>query len=340
MANGIGRAVAWLFCLMGFATTGTTAVADEASQAGAAPGPAGWYRGYLQGSRLIRLPTGRTLNLYCLGSGGPTVILEAGLGGGAFDWWPVQERMARTTRVCAYDRAGHGRSPVGPFPRDTRAQVADLEALLRAARIRGPYVLVGHSMGGFNMRVFASRHLREVAGMVLVDPSAENQISITHAAAPAIAANDERSLRRAWACADPQRSEEIARLCTRPAPDGFPPDLATAWASSFDLATAQTGLSEAEAFLNADSGQVAAERRHLGAMPLIILTRGERSSDIPADQAETEWRLWNGRHEELARLSSVGSNRVVQGANHYIQLDRPDAVVDAVREVLAQARRH
>jgi pimeloyl-ACP methyl ester carboxylesterase len=94
-----------------------------------------------------------------------------------------------------------------------------------------------------------------------------------------------------------------------------------------------------EAFLNADSQQVAAERRQLGRMPLIILTRGKRSSDIPPDQAETAWQLLKGMHEELAKLSLAGSNRVVQGADHYIQLDRPEAVADAVDEVVTAARR-
>jgi hypothetical protein len=74
-------------------------------------------------------------------------------------------------------------------------------------------------------------------------------------------------------------------------------------------------------------------------MPLIVLTRGEKSIDMTADEAATEWRLWNQMHDDVAKLSTAGVNRVVDGANHYIQFDKPDAVVDAVSEVVAAARR-
>lgn len=311
----------------------------RAQQPPAASSPAAWYAAYDRGSRLIQLPGGRPLNIYCVGAGSPTIILESGIGGGAYDWRSVQDRMAALTRVCAYDRAGLGRSPRGPFPRDTRAEVADLEALLRAAGIRPPYVLVGHSMGGYNVRLFTSRHRRDVVGLVLVDPSVENQLPILYAAVPAVAASDQRQISRLRACADPQRSAEAAARCARSAPEGFPPDLAAAFVAEYGLSAAQTVLSEVDSFLTVASQQVAAERRPLGAMPLIVLTRGERSDNLSADQAETEWTLWNRMHGEVARLSTIGSHRVVEGANHYIQLDRPDAVVEAVHEVVMAARR-
>lgn len=310
-----------------------------AAQTSAPSAPAAWFAAYQRDGRPVRLPDGRTMNLYCLGKGSPTVVLESGIGGGAYDWWAVQDRIAGLTRVCAYDRAGIGRSPPGPFPRDTRAEAADLDALLRASEVKGPYVLVGHSMGGYNVRLFASRHPDQVAGMVLVDPAVENQIPVLEAAVPAIAENDRKSVAYIGACADPRRSEETARRCGRSAPASFPPDLAAAYASAFGLSYFQTFQSEVQSFLTVDSGQVAAERRPLGDMPFIVLTRGERSTDMPADQAATEWRLWNQMHDDLARLSTAGENRVVAGANHYIQFDKPDAVVGAVGEVVAAARK-
>lgn len=306
-----------------------------AQQTPAASGAAAWYASYLRDSRLVRLRGGRSLNLYCMGAGSPTVILESGIGGSAYDWRSVQARIAERTRVCAYDRAGLGRSPPGPFPRDTRAEVGDLEALLRASGIRPPYVLVGHSMGGYNVRLFASRHRRDVAGMLLVDPSVENQLPILYAAVPAVAAIDQRQIGQLRACADPQRSAEVTARCARSAPEGFPPDLAAAFVAEFGLAAAQTVLSEVDSFLTVASQQVIAERRPLGAMPLIVLTRGERSGNLTPDQAETEWTVWHRLHGEVARLSTIGSHRVVEGANHYIQLDRPDAVIAAVGELLA-----
>lgn len=311
---------------------------EHANAATGESSSANWYAGYLARSRLVPLANGRSLNLYCMGSGTPVVVLESGLGGSAFDWRSVQDRIAAQTRVCAYDRAGLGRSPAGPLPRDTQTEVADLESLLVAGGVRGPYVLVGHSMGGYNVRVFASRHIADVAGIVLVDPSVENQIPILEAAVPEIAKGDERTTTRARACANPQRTEEIAARCLRAAPEDFPESLARTFQASQTLIEAQTFLSEAESFMTVDSNQVAAVSRSLNAIPLIVLTRGELSTNMPPDQAAIEWKLWNQMHEELANLSVKGSNRVVEGSGHYIQLDRPEAVIVAVREVVDQAR--
>jgi pimeloyl-ACP methyl ester carboxylesterase len=257
------------------------------------------------------------------------VVLESGIGGDAYDWRTVQGKLAKLTRVCAYDRAGLGRSSPGPLPRDTRAEVADLEALLRAARLGAPYVFVGHSMGGYNVRLFVSRHPNDVAGVVLVDPSVENQIPVMERAAPAIRENDRKSLAFVRSCADPHPSAEVVMRCTRAAPPGFPPHLATAYAAAHGTAFFQTFRSEVESFLAVDSLEVAAERRELGAIPFIVLTRGDRSNNMPADQAATEWKLWKQMHNDLAKLSIAGVNRVVPGANHYIQLDKPNAVIEA-----------
>jgi pimeloyl-ACP methyl ester carboxylesterase len=286
----------------------------------------------------VTLPAGRALNLYCVGSGTPTVLLESGIGGFAYDWRSIQAPVAGVTRVCSYDRAGLGMSPPGPFPRDTRAEVSDLEALLDAASIRPPYVLVGHSMGGYNVRLFASRHLRDVAGVVLVDPSAQNQIPILEAALPDMATQDRNAVSRARACADPHRTKETASNCARAAPASFPSDLAARFAATQTIAASQAFSSEVESFLTVASSEVTAESRSFGAIPLIILTRGELSSNMTVEQAQTEWRLWNRMHDDLAKLSTNGSNRVVAGAGHYIQLDRPAAVIGAVREVVNSAR--
>ena len=298
----------------------------------------GWYKAYIQDSQQIRLRDGRTLNLYCIGAGSPTVILEAGIGGGAYDWRSVQSRLGQQTRVCAYDRAGVGRSPTGPFPRDTRAQVADLEALLSAAKVRPPYVLVGHSMGAFNARLYATRHKRDVAGIVLVDPSVEDQIPLLYAAAPSIRANDQRQMNQLRACADVRRTPATAANCTRSAPEGFPADLAAKFAEGYGRGFYETVLSEAESFIAVASRQMKAEPRNLGSIPLIVLTRGKRSNNLPANEAEAEWHLVKEMHARIAGLSRAGSHRVVEGADHYIQLEKPDAVLSAVAEVIRRTK--
>src|SRR5690349_6601006 len=113
---------------------------------------------------------GYQLHVNCTGTGSPTVILDAGLGGTTLDWSKVQPAVTRFTRVCSYDRAGYGWSETAPStPRTSQQIVTELHALLTHAKINGPYVLVGHSFGGLNMRLYAYRYPAEVAGMVLLD---------------------------------------------------------------------------------------------------------------------------------------------------------------------------
>lgn len=120
---------------------------------------------------------GRSLNINCEGEGSPAVILESGLAMPGYGWIRVAPGIAKFTKVCWYDRAGYGWSDRGPMPRDGLAIASDLQALLVTANVRPPYVLVGHSMGGYYTRIFAGQHPNEVAGMVLVDASHEDQES-------------------------------------------------------------------------------------------------------------------------------------------------------------------
>jgi len=117
----------------------------------------------------VRIGGGRSLFLHCVGSGSPTVVLEAGFGANTFAWRDVQPQLGRTTRACAYDRAGTGNSVAPPGVRDARDEISDLRRMLGHARIDPPYVLVGHSYGGVVARVFAQLRPTETAGLVLID---------------------------------------------------------------------------------------------------------------------------------------------------------------------------
>ena len=118
---------------------------------------------------------GYRLNILCTGIGTPTVILDSGLGEPALSWIGVQTGVERSTRVCSYDRAGYGHSDPGPQPRSSLQIATELHALLEKSQTPGPYVLVGHSFGGYNVRVYAGLYRDEVAGVVLVDSSHEDQ---------------------------------------------------------------------------------------------------------------------------------------------------------------------
>src|SRR4051812_11179862 len=114
--------------------------------------------------RLVAIGGGRSLYLECVGSGSPTVLLEAGFGADTFSWRDVQSAVGRSTRTCAYDRAGTGNSVAPPGVRDARDEIADLRRLLARARVEPPYVLVGHSYGGGLARGVAHLYPAETAG--------------------------------------------------------------------------------------------------------------------------------------------------------------------------------
>src|SRR6185503_7396802 len=119
---------------------------------------------------------GRKLHVNCAGSGSPTVVLEAGASSFALDWSLVQPEIARTQRVCSYDRAGSGWSDPRPDVETPARIAADLHAALAAAGERPPYVLVGHSAGGLYVRLYQLEHPNEVVGLVLVDPATEDRL--------------------------------------------------------------------------------------------------------------------------------------------------------------------
>src|SRR5262245_31328525 len=119
---------------------------------------------------------GYRLHLNCTGKSDPTVVLIAGGGDFSFDWGLVQPDASRFARVCSYDRAGLAWSDPGPTPRTMRQEAYELHTILKAARIKAPYVVVGHSLGGLIARVYAERYPEEVAGIVLVDPTHDDTV--------------------------------------------------------------------------------------------------------------------------------------------------------------------
>jgi len=281
------------------------------------------------------LPGGRRLAFYCAGHGSPVVILDAGLGMSASAWRKVQPAVAQKTTTCAYDRAGYGHSDGGPMPRDAAHVVADLRAGLEGIGLRGPYVLVAHSLGAYHAQLFANRYPTDVVGLVLVDPE------VDEASAPF------RRASAAWAkMADREEAEN--RTCIGAAAEGRmkPGDPAYVTCGSPPPNSPFTNRSMATAVLSEDDSQMAsfqqvkATRNGYGAMPLIVLTAGARSGEdgLSAQDRAALQQVWLAGHEKLARLSTVGAHRVVDGAPHLIHLSKPDAVIDAIFDVLTELR--
>jgi pimeloyl-ACP methyl ester carboxylesterase len=306
------------------------------------------FEPYTHPQALVTIAAGRRLNLYCLGSGSPVVILDAGLGNSIMAWRKVHAELAKTTTVCAYDRAGFGFSDPGPLPRTASQLVAELEALFKAAHLPRPYVLVGHSSASLNVRLYADRHLDRVVGMVLVDPSVEFQEQRFNAVSPGNEAKTAKDLSDARVCLAELRAGSLIPStphysdCIDP-PNPSLPDALNALQLKRELTVAfqETALSEYESLLDEGSRQVAAARRTYGSLPLIVLTAGDNfklDPDEPDASLDAERALWMIMHDELAALSARGVNRLINGARHNIQSTKPDTVIEAVMQVVAAAR--
>ncbi len=284
---------------------------------------------YAKPQRLVALPDGRWMNLYCLGKGAPTVILDSDIGGGAADWAKVHKELSRSTRVCAYDRAGYGFSDPGPLPRESAAVAGDLAALLKAASIRGPYVLVGHSAASLNIRLFANWRFDDIAGMVLVDPSGDFQQARFEAVLPRL--RDQRlnaGPDRTAACLDIARRGLLSK-----------DSAAYRDCRENDPARLETPGSESAALDSSSSAQNLVTQRKYDSLPLVVLTRDQAPRPgLSAAEVGMQYAVWTRIHDEFASLSTRGQRRTVPGAGHNIPNDKPQAVIDAVREVIAQAR--
>ncbi|MDB5975508.1 MAG: alpha/beta hydrolase [Nevskia sp.] len=299
---------------------------------------------YAAPQRLQTLPDGRRMNIYCLGEGSPTVLLDGGATAFTITWWKVQPALAKITRVCAFDRAGLGYSDPGPLPRDTAHIVADLEALLRAAALKPPYVLVGHSRGAFDMELFADRHPQITAGMALIDPAVPHEDKTMESlAGMAPGSNKAQALHcaRLIAAGGIQSGGADYEACINEFPPVLPESLRKAYVAmqlrpSYGAAT----LSEELSFDEPDSSQLAAAHRDYGSMPLLVLTGGNsmKSRDSTPAQQQILGQWWNQAHDTLAARSGCGVNRLVAGTGHDIQREQPDAVIEAVSEVIAAAR--
>ena len=302
---------------------------------------------YMHAQRLVNIG-GRTLNLYCTGSGSPTVILDTDGDDSTLGWALVQPWIARRTRVCSYDSAGLGFSDPGPLPRDASAMAEDLHALVKRAGIGPPLVLVGYSLSGMSVRLYADRHRHDVAGMVLVAPNVPYQRKLLAAAAPALAPVLTQVLpydRSCYAAAvkgtmRPGTQAFANCMYTPPGPPltvGLRALIQQQWQKA---TTWQDFMSADEAADGASSREVTREQRSYRDMPLIVLTtvKDQQSLRIPEAQRRALVTSWIATQDRTAALSSRGINFVVSNSSQSIPIDRPFAVISAINAVVDQAR--
>lgn len=281
------------------------------------PAPAMGVAGAFAG--LVPIGGQRRLWLECHGRGTPTVLLEAGAGNDAAIWdtvalplhstkTAVLPGVAAFTRVCAYDRPGtvldpadpahRSRSDPAPMPRTAREMVADLHALLGAAGLPGPYVMAGHSFGGLVVRLYACTYPDEVAGLVLIDAAQEDY----YAGVQALLTPAQ------WAAFVPSPNDQ------------------------------EPSMERIDIDASAVEMRQAAAASPLQPMPLIVLSHG-RPWDWPPGYPVTALEaLWSRSQHKLVALVPDARLVVAKESGHHIQLDQPDLVIAAIRQVVDAVR--
>jgi pimeloyl-ACP methyl ester carboxylesterase len=249
---------------------------------------------------------GSYLYLLCEGRGSPVVVLETGLGGGHTGWGAVQPELSRTTRVCSYDRAGLELSQLAPKQASAIAKADQLHALLAAAHVKPPYILVGQSYGGLLVRVYTARHPRDVVGIVLVDASHPDQSRVFL-----------NALHSRGGRATPAVRAFRSDINYPHNPEGVD------WTVSANQARAAGGL---------------------GDRPLIVITAGHEDwpPGLPRPVVQRLNRVWLTLQDQLAHLSTNSVHVIALHSPHYVMAvwGQPGLVIHAIRAVLDAARTH
>lgn len=284
-----------------------------------------------------------SLSIDCRGEGSPTVILDSGLGVPAVGWNPVQAEVVKFTRVCSYDRAGYGWSGASSAPRTSSQIVKELHALLEAANEKGPYILVGHSFGGYNVRVYNRQYPNDVAGMVLVDASHEDQNDRMTPALQAFMKKTIEQLKWQKMLAPLLIHFGIVRFSQRN--QGGSPGVSKEFGQEMLYLAMQPKFIDASASELSSFAESAIEVRasgKLGDKPLVVLTAGKSAdaSQLPAGFPKKEFddfhEVWvNDLQVKESHLSTRGKRIMVPDSTHMIPFERPDTIVAAIHEVWA-----
>ena len=277
---------------------------------------------------------GHAMRVDCTGSGSPTIVLDAGLGNDGLVWGGVQPVLAKTTRVCSYDRAGYGWSDAAPPPRDADHIAMDLHGLLAAARIDGPVVLMGHSIAGIYIRDYATRYPKDVAGLIFVDGSTPLQEKdpafVAHAHMTRPGSLQVLLVKAAFSAGIPRWVGQ----CSHP-PDW--PDRRAAHLMVEDRCYMGIDESLGESGNMDQSGEETVHTGPYGAMPILVFSSDEakqRAEKMPGDVLDA----WNRMQENLLKLSTRSRRIIAKGSGHYVQLERPELIEKEVPLFIEQIR--
>ncbi len=313
---------------------------------------------FLRPHQMIEIAKGRKLNLFCMGNGATTVLFDAGGSDWSVVWSLVQPELARTMRACSYDRAGLGYSDPATGARSPVAIVEDMHALIHAAKLDRSLVLVGHSLGGFHVKLYTALYPQDVKGLVLVDPSEERAWERTRGMIVARFGKAEAAraelldqdflvalVRHFEDCRDAARTTGLSpgsqtyRRCSDP-PRKILGDGVAAERQRLQVTTAyqtaQASEIEFSVYGNRSGDPIYAKLFKRGAfdtVPIVLLTHAIEPSSDPLDRIDAV--QTSELQRQTAALSRRSVHRVLAGVSHHIELDAPQEIVSAVAHVTA-----
>ena len=274
------------------------------------------------------------MHLYCTGQGSPTVILEAGVPEWSLHWRPVQEGVARYTRVCSYDRAGYGWSEPGPKPRSAEQIVGELHALLAGAGEKGPFVLAAHSFWGPAALLYQHDYPAEVAGIVLVESWSPRMFSPTPTAIQqSLSVTDGLGKMAPYGLVRMLDNMNLLPLDAILRTDLLPADLRPALKSAALGADLWNTMGNEYRAMATDAEQFKALGQ-LGALPLVVIRAGKHEPGFYVLEP-----AWEQAQQELAGLSTDSQIIVAADSGHNVQLQQPDLVVKAIQDIVDKVKK-
>ena len=256
------------------------------------------------------------LHVACVGEGSVTVLFEPGLGGSAFEWQPIQQKVAEHAHACVYDRAGYGWSDRSPFNGDVRQLASEADQMLKHVADDNKLILVGHSYGGFIARMLTRLRSEKVVGMVLVDASHEDQL--------------DRMETEGKTRILPSSNNFVISQTT--APENLPREISRKIKAFLRMRKTYLATEREIRSFRASVDQI----KKLGdsySFPLTVLLRGRNPMSAEKD-GEARHQIWGELQQNLAELSSVGKLVVAENSGHHVHIDEPELVIEAIVSML------
>ena len=275
---------------------------------------------------------GHMMHVHCTGEGSPTVILEGGVPEWSIHWQKVQPEISKFTRVCSYDRAGYGWSEPGPSPRTAEAVVTELHTLLQNSGETGPFIYVAHSFWGPAALLYQINYPDEIVGMILIETWSPD----LYTPMPEVVAQSLPLARTLKTIAPLGQVRLVGELGILPLADMLqakllPEELQPAYKAAYYDDGMWNAMYEEYSAME-QSGARMETLASLADLPLVVVQAGIRAADdFPPDD------VWDATQEYLAGLSTNGQLVFVEDSGHFVQLEKPDLIVDLIRDMVEKS---